>query len=74
MIVEDEVAIANAVKGALVADGHAVDAVGDGRQALEWSETYVYDLVILDVILPGMDGLATCSALRSHRLREPPWC
>jgi two-component system, OmpR family, response regulator len=53
------------VKGALEADGHAVDTVGDGRQAIEWAQTYPYDLVVLDVILPGIDGFAACSALRS---------
>src|SRR6476661_4659317 len=53
LIVEDEVDIANALKGVLVADGHAVDMVEDGRLALEWAASYAYDLVILDVILPG---------------------
>lgn len=56
--------IAGAVKEALAAEGHAADIVGDGGQALEWAETYAYDLVILDVILPGLDGLAVCSSLR----------
>ena len=64
LIVEDEVVIADAVKSVLVADGRAVDIVGDGRLALEWTETYAYDLVILDVILPGLDGFAICRALR----------
>ena len=66
LIVEDEVDIANAVKGVLVADGHAVDIVGDGRHALEWTSTYAFDLVILDVILPGLDGFSVCAALREH--------
>jgi len=48
----------------LTADGHAVDTVDDGRQALEWVDTYTYDLVILDVVLPGLDGFAVCSAMR----------
>jgi two-component system OmpR family response regulator len=65
LIVEDEVAIADAVKAALATDGHAADVVGDGRDALDWAETYAYDLVILDVVLPGLDGFATCSTLRS---------
>jgi two-component system OmpR family response regulator len=65
LIVEDETVIAEAVKVALASDGHAVDIVGDGRLALEWADTYTYDLVILDVILPGMDGFAVCSALRT---------
>jgi DNA-binding response OmpR family regulator len=60
------VVIADAVKGVLAADGHAVDIEGDGRHALEWAETYAYDLVILDVILPGLDGFALCSALRAR--------
>jgi two-component system OmpR family response regulator len=64
LVVEDEVAIANAVKKALTADGHAVDTVGDGHEALEWTGTYGYDLVILDVILPGLDGFAVCAAMR----------
>ena len=64
LIVEDEVAIADAVKTVLVGDGHAADIVGDGRHALEWAETYAYDLIILDVILPGLDGFNTCSTLR----------
>jgi DNA-binding response OmpR family regulator len=64
LIVEDEVVIADAVKAVLAADGHAVDIAGDGRHALEWADTYTYDLVILDVILPGLDGFAVCSALR----------
>lgn len=58
--------IADAVKGVLAADGHAVDIEGDGRHALEWADTYAYDLVILDVILPGIDGFALCSALRTR--------
>lgn len=49
----------------MTADGHAVDIVGDGRHALEWAETYVYELLILDVILPGLDGFAICAALRT---------
>ncbi|MEO5966057.1 MAG: response regulator transcription factor [Candidatus Limnocylindrales bacterium] len=71
LIVEDEPAIAEAVKTALAADGHASDIVGDGRDALEWTSSYEYDLVILDVILPGLDGFATCSALRERGVAAP---
>jgi two-component system OmpR family response regulator len=45
--------------------------VGDGRLALDWAETYAYDLVILDVILPGMDGFSVCSTLRSKGFSAP---
>jgi DNA-binding response OmpR family regulator len=66
LIVEDEAAIAEAIKTALASDGHASDVVGDGRDALLWAESYTYDLIVLDVILPGLDGFAVCSALRAR--------
>lgn len=71
LIVEDESAIADAVGAALTADGHASDAVGDGHEALAWAEAYAYDLVILDVVLPGLDGFSVCSALRRRRFAAP---
>lgn len=70
LAVEDEIAIANAVKAALQADGHAVDVVGDGLDALEWAKAYPYNLAILDVILPGLDGFAVCDRLRSSDSRR----
>lgn len=45
--------------------------MGDGREALEWTSIYEYDLVILDVILPGLDGFSTCSALRDQGVAAP---
>lgn len=65
LCVEDEPDIASAVRTALLAEGHAVDVVGDGKEALEWAATYPYDLVILDLILPGMGGLEVCRHLRA---------
>jgi len=65
-VVEDEPAIGDAVKASLAVDGHAADLVGDGREALDWADSYAYDLVILDVILPGLDGFAVCAALRKR--------
>ncbi|MEP6638961.1 MAG: response regulator transcription factor [Chloroflexota bacterium] len=71
MVVEDEAAIAEAVRVGLQADGHAVDVVADGRDALTWARTYDYDLVVLDIVLPGMSGLEVCDRLRSSGYREP---
>ena len=71
LAVEDEPAIAEAIRGGLSADGHAVDTVGDGREALEWAATYPYDLVILDVVLPTMDGFAVCGSLRAIGFNAP---
>ena len=52
-MVEDEIAIAAGIRVALTADGHAVDVIGDGLEALNWVAAYPYDLVILDIVLPG---------------------
>ncbi len=71
LVVEDEPAIAEAVRAAITADGHAVDIVGDGGEAMDWAATYPYDLVILDVVLPTMNGFAVCAALRDRGFQAP---
>ena len=71
LVVEDEAAIADAVRVALTADGHAVDVVADGREALSWAETYPYGLVVLDVVLPGLDGFDVCARLRERGFTAP---
>jgi two-component system, OmpR family, response regulator len=71
LVVEDEPAIAAGIRLALSDDGHAVDTVADGHEALEWATFTPYGLVILDVILPGMSGLDVCDVLRQRGFREP---
>jgi two-component system, OmpR family, response regulator len=71
LVVEDETAIAEAVRAALAGDGHAVDTVANGRDALAWEEAYDYDLIVLDVILPGLDGLSVCRELRTRGVASP---
>ncbi len=68
---EDEAAIGDGIKVVLTADGHAVDVVRDGLEALRWARTYPYEMVILDVVLPGLDGLAVCSRLRESGFSAP---
>ena len=68
---EDEAAISEAVRRGLAADGHAVDVVGDGDDALEWAAAYPYDLVVLDIVLPGLDGFAVSAALRARGFNAP---
>ena len=65
LVVEDEPAIAEAIRARLAADGHAVDVVGDGRAAMEFAAAYPYDQVVLDVVLPGIDGFEVCARLRA---------
>ncbi len=66
LIVEDNVKIASYLKEALEAEGYSVDTVPDGetgerRGASEW-----YDLIILDLMLPGKDGIEVCRTLRAQ--------
>jgi len=64
LVVEDERRMARYICQALLDEGFAVDGVHDGRAALEMSETVEYDVVVLDLMLPGVDGLTLCSRLR----------
>lgn len=65
LVIDDEPRLVQLVKTNLVASGYEVEAVGDGRQALELLETSSFDLVILDIMLAGpMDGFEVCTRLR----------
>jgi DNA-binding response OmpR family regulator len=71
LVVEDEPAISSAIRSILVAAGHAADIADTGLAALEWAGLYPYDLVILDIVLPDMDGVAVCRQLRAQGSRTP---
>ncbi len=71
LIVEDEPAIAAAVEAALRHDGYAVDVVGDGDEALGWVASYEYDLVVVDIVLPGLDGVELVRHVRADGGRVP---
>jgi len=65
LVVEDEPKLAALLADYLRAAGHEVECVGDGRVALQaWTERR-HDLVLLDLMLPGMDGLSLCRQLRA---------
>src|SRR3954447_827366 len=66
LLVEDEPAIAESVAYALQGAGFEVDAVGDGDEALDASRAGLYDLMVLDLLLPGMPGLDVCRTVRSE--------
>ena len=65
LIVEDEHELAVGIGENLVAEGYGTDVAGDGQTGLEAARSGAYELVILDVMLPRMDGFEVC-----HRLRE----
>jgi DNA-binding response OmpR family regulator len=71
LLVEDEHKIAAYVKRGLQESGYAVDAVFTGRDALDWVGAAPYDLIILDIMLPVIDGLSVCRELRHRGDRTP---
>ena len=71
LIVEDERKISAYVKRGLEEEGYAVDAAYTGREALEWVETATFDLIILDLLLPEVDGLEVCRETRRRGIRTP---
>ena len=71
LVVEDEPQIARLVQGHLSDLGHSVTIVEDGRVALERARREVFDLIVLDLMLPGMDGLEVCRALRAAEVPTP---
>jgi DNA-binding response OmpR family regulator len=71
LVVEDEPAAAAVLAKGLREHAYAVDVAGDGRAALEQLGNNDYDLMILDVLLPGISGLELCSRLRASRITVP---
>ncbi|HET8580518.1 MAG TPA: response regulator transcription factor, partial [Nitrospiraceae bacterium] len=71
LLVEDEHKISAYVKRGLEEYGYAVDAVFTGRDALDWAEAAPYDLIVLDIMLPNIDGLTVCRELRQRGDRTP---
>ncbi|MCX4964878.1 response regulator transcription factor [Streptomyces sp. NBC_00654] len=65
LIVEDEKRLAVSLARGLTAEGFAVDVVHDGLEGLHRAAEGVYDLVVLDIMLPGMNGYRVCAALRA---------
>ena len=68
LIVEDEIALSDVVRAHLEKQGHTVQQAFDGRDAVSLADRMRPDLVILDWLLPGMDGLTVCRELRRKHL------
>lgn len=71
LIVEDEPSIANFLRQGLTEAGYAVDLVGNGRLALEYALSASYDAYVLDILLPGMSGIALLRELRRQGNKTP---
>jgi len=72
LVVDDEVELADAIARGLRRDGYAVDLAHDGAEAIDKLMINEYDLVCLDVTMPGVDGREVCRRIRSDLGLDPP--
>ncbi len=71
LVVEDEPRMAELLRQGLTEEGHAVVVSLDGREGLSFAESEPFDLLLLDVMLPGADGFSIVRRLRSRRNQTP---
>jgi len=71
LVIEDEHKIANALKKGLTHESYAVDVVYDGAEGYDMASVEKYDVIILDLMLPGMDGIELCKKLRQENIHTP---
>ncbi len=72
LVIEDNPDLAANLVDFLTARGHLVDAAGDGLTGLHLASSQNFDVILLDLILPGMDGIALCRRLREHAGKTTP--
>jgi two-component system OmpR family response regulator len=71
LIVEDDLRMASLVRRGLTGEGLAADVAGTGEDALWMAQAHPYDAIVLDVMLPGVDGFETCQRLRAAGVWAP---
>lgn len=71
LVVEDEIKLANALKRGLELQKYTVDVAYDGEAGLDFATGEEYDLVILDLMLPKIDGLTICKRVREAKIHTP---
>jgi two-component system alkaline phosphatase synthesis response regulator PhoP len=71
LIVEDERGIAMALEDDLTLEGYRVEVIGDGIEAVKRARTGSFDVILLDVMLPGKDGFEVCRELRRGGIKTP---
>ncbi|HEV8573998.1 MAG TPA: response regulator transcription factor [Dehalococcoidia bacterium] len=71
LLVEDDRKLARALTNLLEEDGHAVEVAHDGERGLELGRENKYDIVVLDVMLPLLDGVEVCRTLRANEIDTP---
>jgi DNA-binding response OmpR family regulator len=71
LVVEDEPRMSELLRQGLEEEGHSVVLTGNGRDALAMAESHPFDAIVLDVMLPGLDGFSVAKRLRSARNQTP---
>ncbi|MBI4079461.1 MAG: response regulator transcription factor [Candidatus Levybacteria bacterium] len=71
IIIEDEQRLSNTVKNGLSEEGFAVDQAFDGKEGQYLAQSETYDLIILDLMLPKVDGVTVCKNLRAKNIKTP---
>ncbi len=71
LVVEDEKRITSFIKRGLEEDAYAVDVAYDGEEGLNWINSFRYDLIILDILMPKMDGITLCKKIRERSIDTP---
>lgn len=71
LVVEDDPSIAELIEAIFYQENYAVDLAADGQMGLELSDSYEYDLILLDVSLPRRDGISICQEIRSRGSQVP---
>jgi len=71
LVVEDEHRIAHSLQKGLEQERYAVDVAYDGNEGYDLASTEDYNLIILDIMIPGMDGIEVCKKLRSEKIHIP---
>lgn len=74
LVVEDEKKVASFIQRGLEGEGFSVDVAYDGEEGVELGTKNNYDLILMDIMLPKMDGLAAIKALRSKDVTSPVLC
>ncbi len=71
LVIEDEYKIASAIKKGLHRESYAVDIVHDGIGGYDLASSEQFDVIVLDIMLPGMDGIEICKKLREQQIHTP---
>lgn len=74
LIVEDEKRMAELLRKGLEEEGHKIVCAADGMEGLELSKSYDFDMIILDVMMPRLDGYELAKKLRADKIPTPSSC